>query len=443
MGSKQSHGEDYQMKKQSVGVGLLGLGVVGGQVAKGLLERAEVLSESVGCPLVLRKIKVLPPDLSRPLAREIDSHLFTTDADQFFAEPGIDIVVEAIGGEFPALDYIKRALSSGKQVVTSNKEVIAKHGEELTILAQQHQGGLRFEASAGGGIPLITPIQRDLVANRINGIYAIINGTTNYILTRMAKEGIDFTVALKSAQSLGFAEANPENDIEGMDAAYKLAILASLAFHSPVHPQDIYREGISKLGSRDFQYARELGFAIKLLAIAKQYDNSIEVRVHPVFIPEDSLLAKVDGVNNGILVEGDLVGEVLFYGEGAGGVPTSSAVLADIVSAAQDVVHGVGSHWQIKPSKVIKPISDIETRYYLRMNVADRPGVLAQISKILGDHQISIYSVIQKVTDKVTQTAEIVIMTHPSKEASMKVALQEVAELSTVKEISNFIRVEE
>jgi len=352
-------------------------------------------------------------------------------------------VVELIGGEFPAVDYIKRALAAGKQVVTANKDEIAKHGVELATLAQQHGVSVRFEASAGGGIPLITPIQRDLIANKINGIYAIINGTTNYILTRMAKEGIDFSLALKSAQELGFAEANPENDIEGIDAAYKLAILASLAFHSAVQPQDIHREGISKLGSRDFQYARELGFAIKLLAIAKQYDKSIEVRVHPVFIPEDSLLAKVEGVNNAILVEGDLVGQVLFYGEGAGGVPTSSAILADVTAAAQDIVHGVGSRWQLQPGKVIKLMSEIETRYYLRMNVADRPGVLAQIARILGDHQISIFSVIQKMTDKVAQTAEIVIMTHPAQEASMKVALQEVAQLAVVKEISNFIRVEE
>lgn len=430
------------MKRRSIGVGLMGLGVVGSQVARGLRDRAEVLSGASGCPLVLRKIKVLPSDLTRPLARELDRKLFTTEDEEFFADPEIDIVVEVIGGEFPALDYIKRALTAGKQVVTANKEVIAKHGVELAVLAQKHHAGLRYEASAGGGIPLITPIMRDLVANRIQGIYAIINGTTNYILTRMAKEGIDFPLALKSAQELGFAEANPENDIEGIDAAYKIAILASLAFHSAVHPQDVYREGISRLHSRDFQYAQELGFAIKLLAIAKQYDNSVEARVHPVFIPEDSLLAKVEGVNNAILVEGDLVGKVLFYGEGAGGVPTSSAILADIVSAAQDIVHGIGSRWQAHPGKVIKPVSEIETRYYLRMNVADRPGVLAQISKILGDNQISIFSVIQKKTDKVAQTAEIVIMTHPAKEASMKEALQQVAQLGVVKEVSNFIRVE-
>jgi len=255
---------------------------------------------------------------------------------------------------------------------------------------------------------------------------------------------MDFSSALSKAQELGYAETNPENDVEGIDASYKLAILASLAFRSQVQPQDVYCEGISRLDSRDFQYARELGFAIKLLAIAKQSDESIEVRVHPVFIPEDSLLAKVDGVYNAVLVEGDLVGKVLFFGEGAGALPTSSAVVADIVSAAQDIALGVGNRtrWSLEPGKRIKPMSDIETRYYLRMNVADRPGVLAQISKVLGDHLISISSLIQKDADSVAQTAEIVIMTHPAQEKAVQQALGKLTLLEVVKEISNFIRVE-
>jgi homoserine dehydrogenase len=422
----------------------MGLGVVGGQVARVLTSKAEVLAESVGCPLVLRKIKVLAEDLTGPQALEMQSQLFTTDADEFFAEPGIDIVVEAIGGESPALEYLKKAISSGKHVVTSNKEVIAKHGAELRALAQQHKVGLRYEASAGGGIPLIAPFKHDLLANEIGGIYAIINGTTNYILTKMAKEGADFPSALKSAQELGYAEANPENDIEGIDATYKLAILASLAFQTRVQPDDIHCEGISRLGSRDFRYAQELGFAIKLLAIAKQIDNSIEVRVHPVFIPEDSFLAKVDGVYNAVLVEGDLVGKVLFFGEGAGALPTSSAVIADIVSSAQDVALGVSGKagWKLESGKRIKPITEIETRYYLRMNVADRPGVLAQIAKVLGDHLISISSVIQQEADSAAQAAEIVIMTHPAQEKAMQQALEELEHLDVVKEISNFVRVE-
>ncbi len=432
------------MNKKSIGIGLMGLGVIAGEVSRILETKSETLAERVGCPLILRKVKVLERDLERPRAKEMDRGLFTTEADEFFNEPGIDIVVEAIGGENPAYEYLERAITTGRHVVTSNKEVIAKHGAELRTLAQKHGVGLRYEASVGGGIPLISPFQHDLVANRISGIYAIINGTTNYILTRMAKEGVDFATALKKAQELGYAEANPRDDVEGIDPTYKLAILASLAFRSRVGPQDVYHEGISRLSSRDFQYARELGFAIKLLAIAKQDDNLIEVRVHPVFIPEDSLLAEVDGVYNAVLVDGDLVGKVLFYGEGAGARPTTSAVIADVVSLAQDTLLGVGSRakWRLEPGKVVKPMSDIETRYYMRMNVADRPGVLAQISKILGDHLISIYSVIQKETDSVAKTAEIVIMTHPAREAAMQQALKDLEDLSEVKEINNFVRVE-
>lgn len=432
------------MKKQSIGIGLMGLGVVGGEVARVLTDRAQVLAEQAGCPLVLRKVKVLPQDLSRPRAQEMGPQFFTTEADEFFAEPDIDIVVEAIGGESPAYEYLVRAISGGKYVVTSNKELVAKHGAELQALAQQHGVSLRCEASVGGGIPLIAPFQYDLVANRISGIYAIINGTTNYILTQMAKQGVDFPLALKKAQELGYAEANPENDIEGIDATYKLAILASLAFRGQVQPEDIYHEGISRLGSRDFRYAQELGYAIKLLAIAKLDDKSIEVRVHPVFIPEDSLLAKVDGVYNAVLVEGDLVGRVLFFGKGAGPQPTASAVIADVVSAARDILIGASGRagWRLEPGKVIKPVSEIETRYYMRMNVADHPGVLAQISTVLGEHLISISSVIQKEADSLAQTAEIVIMTHPAREAAVQQAVKELKHLAVVREINNFIRVE-
>ncbi len=433
------------MKKQSIGIGLMGLGVVGGQVARVLTDKAEQLEEEVGCPLALRKVKVLPPDLSRPQARQMHSQLFTTDDDEFFQEPGIDIVVEAIGGESPALEYLKRAISGGKHVVTSNKEVIAKHGTELLALAQQHGVGLHYEASVGGGIPLIAPFQHDLVANEISGIYAIINGTTNYILTRMAREGMDFASALQLAQELGYAEANPANDIEGVDANYKLAILASLAFQSQVRPEDIYCEGISRLTSRDFRYARELGFAIKLLAITKQSEGSIEARVHPVFIPEDSFLAKVDGVYNAVQVEGDLAGKVLFFGEGAGAKPTSSAIIADIVSSARKIALGVGSKSmrRLESGKSIKPMAEIVTQYYVRLSAADQPGVLAQIAQVLGDNMISISSAIQPESDEETQTAEIVIMTHPAREKAMRKALGELERLETVREISNFIRVED
>ena len=432
------------MAKESVGIGLLGLGVIGGQVAKVLSEKAETLAEQVGCPLVLRKVKVLPQDLARPQAKKMPPELFTTEIDEFFAEPEIDIMIEAMGGENPALEYLTKALSSGKHVVTANKEVVAKHGAKLMELAGQQGLGFRYEASVGGGIPLISRFQYDLVANRISGIYAIINGTTNYILTRMAQEGVDFSAALARAQELGYAEANPESDVEGIDAAYKLAIMSSLAFHTEVRPEDIYREGISRLSSRDFQYAQELGFAIKLLAIAKDSDQVIEVRVHPVFIPEDSLLAKVDGVYNAVLIEGDLVEKVLFFGQGAGPLPTSSAVIADVVATAQEINLGVAGRrqWRFEPGSVIKPMSEIKTRYYLRLNIADRPGVLAQIARALGNHQISISSAIQKLSDPVAETAEIVIITHSAQEKAMQSAINELAHLAVVKEISNFVRVE-
>jgi homoserine dehydrogenase len=432
------------MERKSIGIGLLGLGVISGQVAKVLRDKAATLTEYVGCPLELKKIKVLPQDLNRPLAKEFSPDLFTTDENEFFNTPGIDIIVEAIGGEHPAFEYHQRALLAGKYVVTSNKEVIAKRGSELFALAEKNSVNVRYEASVGGGIPLISPFMFDLVANQINGIYAIINGTTNYILTRMAKEGIDFSVALKSAQELGYAEANPRDDIEGIDATYKLAILSSLAFHTRVRPSDIHHEGISKLSSRDFRYAQELGFAIKLLAIAKQGDKGLEVRVHPVLISENTLLARVDGVFNAVMVEGDLVGNVMFYGRGAGPNPTSSAVVADIVSAAQDIVFSSGARvrWHAQP-KTIKPMSAVITRYYLRMTTPDRSGVITQITRVLGDNNISISGLVQKETDNTTQSAEIVIMTHPANEAAMQKALSEMANLSVVKEISNFIRVED
>jgi homoserine dehydrogenase len=431
------------MMIDSIGIGLMGLGIIGGQVAKVLSDKVDALTEQVGCPLVLRRVKVLPQDLSRPQAKKMSKELFTTDTEEFFAEPGIDIVVEAIGGESPALEYLTRAIAAGKHVVTSNKELIAKHGAKLSELAGQKGVGLRYEASVGGGIPLISSFQYDLVANKISGIYAIINGTTNYILTRMAREGVDFASALARSQELGYAEANPENDVEGIDATYKIAILASLAFHTEVRPEDIYHEGISRLSSRDFQYASELGFAIKLLAIAKDNNREIEVRVHPVFVPEDSLLAKVDGVYNAVLVEGDLVEKVLFFGQGAGPLPTSSAVIADIVATAQEVRLGVAARARgFEAARVIKPMSQVETRYYLRFNIADRPGVLAQIARVLGDHQISISSAIQKLADPVAETAEIVIVTHTAQEEAMQSALRELAPLPVVKEISSFVRVE-
>jgi len=428
--------------RKIINIGLMGLGVIGGGTVKVLMEKPDTLAREAGSKLELKK--VLEKDQKKYGALGVDRAIFTSKFEELVQDPEIDIVVELMGGEHPAFEYMKEALTHGKHVVTANKEVMSKHWAELLTAARDNHVVIRYEASVGGGIPLITPFQEDLVANDVSAIYAIVNGTTNYILTRMAKEGLDFSVALKNAQELGYAEANPTNDIEGIDAAYKLAILTTIAFGTEVKPDNVYHEGISRLQARDFRYARELGYAIKLLAIAKRSDNSIEARVHPVFIPEDSLLAKVNGVYNAILVEGDLVGQVIFYGQGAGPRATSSAVVSDIIKIAQDINNGKTSSPRLPfaPERKVMPMAKIKTRYYMRMSVTDQPGVLAQISKILGDHAISISSVIQKETDDSTRVAEIVIMTHPAEEQAVQKALKETQRLGVVKEISNFVRVE-
>jgi len=433
------------MKKDNIGIGIIGLGVIAGQVARLLTENRAEIAKKAGCDILLKRVKVLEADLKKPLAKKLGKELLTTDEDEFFNTEGMDIVFEAIGGENPALDYLKRALSDGKYVVTANKEVVAKNAIELLWLAAENNVALRYEASVGGGIPLILPFQHGLVANEIQGIYAIINGTTNYILSRMAGEDIEFKAVLKQAKELGYAEPDPTNDIEGYDAAYKLAILASLAFKSKVRPEDVFCEGISKLDSRDFRYASELGFAIKLLAIAKRSDGQIEARVHPVFIPEETFLAKVDGVYNAILVEGDLVGRVIFLGEGAGPSATGSAVMADIIASARDVCFGgvERERWVMDRGLEVKPVEEIETRYYIRMNIADKAGVLAKVSKALGDRNISISSAIQEESDEKTKTAEIVIMTHPAKEKAVKQALEKIAGLDVVVLVNNCVRVED
>ncbi len=426
-----------------LGIGLLGLGVVGSGVAKILTEKAKPLTLHAGRPLELRRILVRNPEKERSI--EVPSQIITTDSSQVLKDSSIDILIEVIGGEHPALQFIQEALSRGKHVVTANKEVMAKHGPELLEQAGKQGVQLRYEASVGGGIPIISPFAQDLLANKISSIKAIINGTTNYILTQMVQQGWDFPTALKKAQELGYAEPDPTNDIEGIDAAYKLAIMATLAFQTEVRSQDIYCEGISRLEARDFTYAQELGYAIKLLAIAKEEDNAIQARVHPTLIPQELLLAKVEGVFNAVQVEGDMVGQVLFYGRGAGARPTASAIIADLIEIANNINQGKGVRpkLQLDASKRVKTIWDIETKYYIRMWVSDKAGVLAQIARILADREISLASLIQKEADEKSQTAEIVLMTHPAREASMQKALEDMAKLEVVKEVSNFIRVED
>lgn len=431
------------MTKRNIGIGLIGIGVIGSAVATELRDRAARLSQQVGCVMELKRVKVAPADLTRPIVAEFPSGMFTTDDDDFFATPGMDIVIEAMGGEYPAFNYLERALSSGRHVVSSNKEVVAKHATELLELALRHNVGLRFEASVGGGIPLLQPFQYDLSANEIKGIYAIINGTTNYILTRMASEGIEFADALKQAQQLGYAERNPANDIEGFDSVYKLAIMAMLAFQTEVKPDDIYREGITQLESRDFDYAAELGFVIKLLAIAREADGAVELRVHPVFVPCDNFLANIDGVFNAAQVTGDLVGDVIFSGKGAGAMATSSAVIGDVLAAAQDVASSAGNRmrWRLNSGKRLLPMSEVVTRYYFRLEVADKPGVLADIASVFGDNGISIASVIQKEVDEAVETAEVVIMTHLARESAVTQAVESLRQLASIKAVNNFVRV--
>ncbi len=430
------------MAKDSIKIGLIGLGTIGGGVARILHEKAGFITRQLGVPLILAKVADLDESRKQSLP---DPGVFTTDANSIFDDPDIDIVIELIGGEKPARDFMERALQSGKHVVTANKEVLSKHGPELFAIASENKVGLFYEASVGGGIPLIAPLKQNLQVNNISAIHTIINGTTNYILTRMEKEGLEFSTVLKDAQALGYAEADPTSDIEGYDAAYKIAILATIVFHTDVRPEDVYKEGISKIASQDFSYARELGYAIKLLAITRKEGDSVQARVHPVFIPKDMLLAKVDGVFNAVQIEGDLTGRVILYGRGAGSEPTANVVVSDAIHIAQSIALGASLNPELPldQPKIIKPIDEIETRYYLRMTIIDQAGVLARITKILGDLSISISSAIQKETDSKSQTAEIVIMTHPSKEQAIQQAIGEMGKLEAVREISNFIRVED
>ncbi|MBN1857512.1 MAG: homoserine dehydrogenase [Dehalococcoidia bacterium] len=428
---------------REIRVGLLGAGVVGSEVAHVLLERSDKLSEQVGATVALQRIVVKDASKKRPSF--IPTELLSTNPDDVVSNPDVDIVVELIGGEHPPLELMTKAISNGKHVVTANKEVMAKSGYRLLSLAAQRGVDLRYEASVGAGIPILSPLQQDLAANEIASIRAIVNGTTNYILSKMAREDMDYQTALRQAQELGYAESDPTNDIEGIDAAYKLSILASLAFHTPVKPSDIFTQGISTLHPKDFTYARELGYAVKLLAIAKRHDDGIEARVHPAMVSLNSQLANVDGVFNAIQIEGDLVGPLVFFGRGAGALPTTSTVVADVLTIARNIAAGSLIRPRIELNRRIdvKPMSKVETSYYLRIAVKDQPGVLAEIARVLGDHAISISSVIQKELNADAQTAIIVIMTHPALEASMQAATAKLSSLTIMNEVSALIRVED
>ena len=427
---------------EQVGVGLLGLGVVGSAVAAALSEGAS-RPGSNGGELLLRRALVRDPGRDRPV--KLDRGALSTDPADVVDDPGADIVVELMGGEEPARTLIERSLRNGKHVVTGNKEVISKHGDSLARLSEENGVSLYFEASVGGGIPILGPLTNDLVANRIRSLRAIINGTTNYILTRMAAEGAQFDDALREAQSLGYAEADPTSDVESFDAAYKISILAWLAFGTRVPYEDIYREGIRGVDARDFNYAKQLGYTIKLLASAQRNDDGLLVRVHPAMVPLDVPMANVNDVLNAVEVEGDLVGPLWLQGRGAGAEPTASAVLGDIWRVVRDMRTGQTAPRRRDPgvpAPKVLPMSTHVSQYYLRITAVDRAGVLAKIAGTLGQHAISIHSVLQMDNDETRGTADLVIMTHTAREANIQHAAAQLRELDVVGKLDNLIRVE-
>jgi len=426
-----------------INVGIIGFGTVGTGTVRILLENKDVLKERLGFEINLRKIAVR--DIVRDRGIKVPEGVLTTDVDAVLNDPHIDIVVEVIGGIRPAKDFILKAINNGKHVVTANKALLATDGNEIFTAAQEAGIEIGFEASVAGGIPIIKVIREGLVANRIKAVYGIINGTSNYILTKMTDENVEFSVALKEAQDLGYAEADPTLDIEGIDSAHKLAILAYLSYGIPIPYKNIYIEGISKISSQDIDFASELGYKVKLLAIAKEKDNEVELRVHPTMIPKDYLISKVDGPFNAVYVEGDATGSTLYYGRGAGAMPTGSAVVSDIVDIARDIKKNATGRIPVMVKTIrdvrIKKIDDVISMYYFRFSALDKPGVLSKISGILGNYNISIASVIQKGR-RVGEAVPLVVLTHEAKEKDVRQAIEEIDHLPVVMNKTVFIRVE-
>jgi homoserine dehydrogenase len=415
---------------------------VGTGAARILLENADILRDRLGFPVTLKKIADL--DIKRDRGIRVPRGVLTTNADEIIGDPDIDIVVELIGGIRKAKELILRALRNKKNVVTANKALLAEEGAEIFGEAERQGVTLGFEASVAGAIPIIKVMSESLIANRINAVYGIVNGTSNFILTKMTNEGADFATVLKEAQALGYAEADPTLDIEGIDSAHKLTLLASLAYGIPLSFKKVYVEGITEITPLDISFASELGFKIKLLAIAKASGGMVELRVHPTMIPVEYLISKVDGVLNAIYVNGDATGDTLYYGRGAGDMPTGSAVVADIADIARTVMSGGPATVALRKSSMpmkLKPIDDIESMYYFRFTALDRPGVLSKISGILGRNRISIASVIQKGR-MVGGAVPLIILTHRAKEKDVRKALAEIDRLPVVSAKSHLIRVE-
>ena len=432
---------------REINVGLIGFGTVGAGVVKILQHNSGLIEKRMGAKIVLKRIADI--DLKTDRGVKLRPGLLTKNAEDVIGDPEIDIVMELIGGIEPAKTFIRKAIQNGKHIVTANKALLALHGDEIVGLAQRHRVDINFEASVGGGIPLIRSIKEGLVANRIHSIFGILNGTSNYILSKMTDEGGDFKEVLKEAQRKGYAEADPTYDIEGIDAAHKLTILIRLAFGTPIQFKEVFIGGISGITPLDIQFSREFGYRIKLLAIAKLDGGKMEARVHPTMIPEHHLLATVHGVFNAVYINGDAIGPTLFYGQGAGQMPTGSAVVSDLVDLGRNIlVRATGrrvpllSFQESAIEKVsLKKMDEVVVPFYMRFSALDRPGVLSKISGILGKNEISISSVIQKGR-KVNGAVPIVMMTHEAKGKNVHLALKEIDRLGVIVGKTMVIRVE-
>jgi len=423
---------------KQVRIGLLGVGTVGQAVARALVERQDVLSRAAGTPLFLQRAAVR--DLARP--RGLPADRLTSDPAAVAAADDVDLVIELVGGEEPARSLITTALERGRPVVTANKRVLAWHGPQLAELAARRGVELRYEAAVGGGIPLIAPLTDDLAANRVLELRAIINGTCNYVLTRMAS-GESLEDALAKAQQAGYAEADPRDDVDAVDAGDKLVVLLRLAFDVECTPAQLHRQGIRGLDPRDLAYGRELGYVLKLLAVARSTESGVEARVHPAFLPSEHPLARVDGAYNAVHVIGDLCGPVMFSGLGAGGDATASAVLADVVHVARRLALGdpVPPPRQNGRRPRLLSMAEVKTRCYFRLSVDDEPGVFAQITRVLADHHIGLASVIQREPGR-HGSAEVVLLTYAAPEAALADAEEQLAKLPSTQSVRARIRVE-
>jgi len=427
--------------KDTINIGIIGFGTVGAGAVAILTQNSASIQRKVGSALRIKKIADL--DITTPRPISVDPSILTTNADDVIDDPEIDIVVETIGGVKPAGSFIRRSLENGKHVVTANKELLAKEGGSLLPLASKLKLDLMFEASVGGGIPIIRPLKSCLAGNEIIEVKGIVNGTTNYILTRMSAEGLNYADVLPDAQAKGYAEANPSADVEGHDAAYKIAILASIAFTSRVDVTKVYSEGITRIASEDMRYADALGYVIKLLAIAKRIDEAMLVRVHPSFVPKSHPLANVNDVFNGIFVKGSAVGEVMFYGPGAGSMAAGSAVVGDVIDIARNINAQATARISCTcyDQRPMLSMDSVRCKNYIRVRTDDKPRVLASIATAFGDNHVSIESVLQRVLPD--STAEIVWLTHEADEPNTRRAVECIRALPVVKEVSNWIRVEE